>query len=496
MKTYEDLLEQKSEKQKQEFIFSAINEHKATQLYKEALIARDYMRKRNVTIMNFVKWLYKLSGERVKDVWSANYKLRNSFFPIFVNQELQHLLGNGVQFEDDATKEALGGEEFDNKLVKIGRAALWGGVAFGFFNVDKVDVFDVTEFVPLIGEEDGGLHAGIRFWQIDSTKPLRMTLYEEDGFTEYIRRPDEDTEILRPKRMYKLTIAETENEEVGEIIDGENYPTFPIVPLWGNEDHQTELTGLRERIDAYDLIQSGFANDLDEASYIYWTIKNAGGMDDVDLAKFIERMKTVHAAVVDDDGSTAEAHTMDVPYAARQTALEDIRTSLYRDAMALDTDKISAGSITATAIQAAYENLSLKCDGFETCVNDFIKAILRVAGLDDNPVFKRSKICNQMEETQMIAVAAQWLDDETIVKHLPFLSPDEVDDVLQRKTQEEAERYEDKETIDNEEIDENEPVENEETDTSDITEIGDFTNSLFDDLEANINKMLADLLKD
>ena len=60
-----------------------------------------------------------------------------------------------------------------------------------------------------------------------------------------------------------------------EILDGENYPGFPIVPLWANREHQSELTGLREKIDGYDLIQSGLANTIDEASMIYWRVKNA-----------------------------------------------------------------------------------------------------------------------------------------------------------------------------------------------------------------------------
>lgn len=440
MKTYEDLIACKSEKERREFLINAIGEHKTSPLYSEAYDAKQYMRKRNVTIMKFQKMLFKLSGEKVPDIWSANFKFRNSFFPIFVNQEVNHLLGNGVQFDDKETKEKLGGNELDNTLVKLAKAALWGGVSFGFYNVDHIDIFDVLEFVPLIGEEDGAVHAGIRFWQIDETKPLRMTLYEEDGYTEYIKRPDEDIKVLHPKRKYILKIVKRKEEEV--IIEGQNYPTFPIVPLWGNDEHQSELTGLRERIDGYDLIQSGFANDLDDASFIYWTITNTGGMDDVDLAKFVERMKTVKAAIVDEgDGSHAEAHTMDVPYQARQVALADLRDALYRDAMALDTDKITAGQITATAITASYENLTLKCDNFEMCVIDFLKAIFNVAGLDDNPVFKRSKIMNQLEDTQTVLAAAQYLDDETIIKHLPFLSPDEVEDIMRRKVKEEKERY-------------------------------------------------------
>lgn len=440
MKTYEDFLEAVSEEEKQAFILAAINEHKSSNLYKEAVDAYDYFRKRNVTISRYQKLLYTMAGEAVPDNFSANYKFTNAFFPIFVRQENSHLLGNGVTFNDDDTKERLGGDKFDNVLIRAGEYALWGGVSFGFYNLDHVDIFKVTEFVPLIGEEDGALHAGIRFWQIDSAKPLRATLYEEDGYTEYIWIKGQG-QISTPKRSYKQIVGVSEADGT-EILDGENYPGFPIVPLWGNNEHQSELTGLRAKIDGYDLIQSGFANDLDDASQIYWIIQNGGGMDDVDLAKFIERMKTVKAAVVEDGGAQAEAHTMEVPHEARMRALDEIKESLYRDAMAIDVDKISAGNITATQIEASYENLNLKCDAFEFCVAEFIDGLLKLIGIEDQPTFKRSKIINMAEDTQMVLSAAEFLDDETILKHLPFLSPDEIDTILTNLTREEAGRYE------------------------------------------------------
>lgn len=461
MRTYEDLLElpEGNTPEKIDFVLSSIFEYKASNQYTEAVTAYDYFRRRNVTITQYQKLLYTMSGEAVPDNFSANYKFCNAFFKIFVEQENSYLLGNGVTFNDDTTKDKLGGDSFDNKMMELGEYALWGGVAYGFFNMNHLDTFKATEFVPLIGEEDGALHAGIRWWQIDYTKPLRATLYEEDGYTDFIwrindkGRTDENGEILHEKRPYKQIVA-TSPADGEEILDGENYPGFPIVPLWANLTHQNELIGLREKIDGYDLIQSGFANDLDDASMIYWTITNAGGMDDIDLAKFIERMKTVKAAVVDEQGSRAEAHTMDVPYAARQAALQDLRDSLYRDAMALDTDKISAGSITATAINAAYENLDLKCDRFEMCVTDCIKALLALISVDDSPTYHRRKTTNQPEVTQMIMSAASELDRETILKHLPFLNIDEIEDILKRKDEEEADRFAD-ETDEAEEEQEN-----------------------------------------
>lgn len=452
MKTYEDLLEASD---KMAFVREAINAYKTDAMYMDASTGYEYFRRRNVTISQYQKLLYKMSGEAVPDNYSANYKFSNAFFPIFVRQENSYLLGNGVTFNEDSTKEKLGGDEFDGILLRAGEASLWGGVSFGFWNLDHVEVFKATEFAPLFGEEDGGIHAGIRFWQIADNKPLRATLYEEDGYTEYIWKDGEGS-VLKPKQSYKQIVRQSVVDGT-EILNGENYPSFPIVPLWANSMHQTELIGLQSKIDGYDLIQSGLANDLDDASQIYWTLQNAGGMDDIDLAAFLQHMKTVKAAIVDDDGAKAEAHTIDVPYQARQAGLQDLRDSLYRDAMALDTDKITAGSVTATAINAAYDNLNLKCDDFEACVTAFIKEILALIGVDDAPTYKRSKLMNQTEETQVILSAAQFLDDETVLKHLPFISPDEIESILGQREQEEMERFESVKDEDNGEDETEEP---------------------------------------
>ena len=200
--------------------------------------------------------------------------------------------------------------------------------------------------------------------------------------------------------------------------------------------------GKREQIDCYDLIKSGFANDLDDASMIYWTITNAGGMDDIDLAKFLERMKVVKAASVDgDEGVKAEAHTIDVPYQSREAYLSRLEKDLYKDSMALDTEQIAAGQVTATQIEAAYEPLNEKADEFELCIHEFINGILAIAGIEDTATFKRSQIVNRKEETEMLLLASEYLDDETILRKLPFLTEDEIEGILQRKDAEEVNRF-------------------------------------------------------
>lgn len=439
MYTYQDRLAVR-EGEEMEFVHSVIVAHKNTDLYKEAVIAEQYDKHRNVTISEYRKLLYTVTGKAVPDNWSANYKLASKFFNRFVTQENQFLLGNGVTWNNEDTPEKLG-SDFDVRLQELGKMALVGGVSFGFFNMDHLECFPVTEFAPLYDEENGALMAGVRFWQVASDKPLRATFYELDGYTDYIwgKKVWEngawktEDEVVHEKRTYKLILHTTEAEGT-EIYNGENYPGFPIIPLWGNPHKQSELIGLREQIDCYDLIKSGYANNVDEGSLIYWTINNAGGMDDVDLAKFVERLKTIKAVTLD-SGQSAEPHTVDTPYQSREALLSTLRADLYEDAMALDTKNIANGAITATQIKAAYEPLNSKVDQYEYCVIDFVKGLLKIAEIDDDPTFTRSMLINNSEELSMLIQAAQFLDSDYVVeKALNILGDgDRVEEMLQKK---------------------------------------------------------------
>lgn len=438
--TYQDLVNVGDDLGKRmDFIQTLISAHKNSEQYKEAITAQEYKKRRNVTIIEYQKLLYTISGQAVPDNYSANFKIRSNFFHRFVTQQNQFLLGNGISLSDDNEKEKLG-EDFDMRMQVLGESALVDGVSFGFWNYDHLEVFRFTEFVPLWDEETGALSAGIRFWQIDKMKPLRATLYELDGYTEYIWRNGKG-EIYKPKRQYVLNVR-TSAADGSEILDGENYPSFPIIPLWGSTARQSELVGIREQIDAYDLIKSGFANDLDDASQIYWTIQNAGGMDDVDLVKFVERMKTVKAAVMDEDGARAEAHTMDVPYASREALLERLRNDLYEDYMALDTKNIAGGAATATQIKAAYEPINSKADMYEYCVLDFLNNLFAIVDIKSNPSFTRSIMINVSETIQVLLQTAQILPQDYITKKVleTLGDGDKADEIIEQMKADEFRR--------------------------------------------------------
>ena len=471
--TYQDLkaIPEGDESQRMDFVRNVINQHKSSKLYAMAVMGCEYNAKRNTSIINYHKTLRKVDGTEVIDRWSPNHKTTRNFFAYFTTQQNQYLLGNGVTWNEDSTGEKLG-DDFDTQLQRAGKMALIQGESFGFFNLDHIDVFGLIEFAPLYDEENGALRAGVRFWQVDPQKPLRATFYEEDGLTDYIwnERPEESKDeatgrVLKEKRPYKLKTRTTEADGT-EIYDGENYPAFPIVPLWANEEKQSELVGIQEQIDAYDLIKNGFLNDLDTAQ-IYWLLKGAGGMDDTDLVKFLDRIHTTKMASLDDDQS-AEAVTVQIPYDAREKLLDRLERDLYKDYMALNVDEIKGGAVTATQIEAAYEPLNSKADMYEYQVIKFIHGILEVAGIDDEPTFTRSKLVNVNESIGAVLQGAEYLtEDYTTEKILNLLGDgDRAEEIIESMEADELEMGDNLEEED-ELLGEEEDIAMEETDDTD-----------------------------
>ena len=440
MRTYQDLSTiRESEGKLKKFVFEVIDDHKGSAAYKTATIAEKYYAKKNVTIMAFQKMLYNMHGQQVPDMWSANYKLRTHFFRRFITQLVQYVLSNGVTFQNKDTKDKLG-KNFDTQIQRAAKKAFVDHVSFLFWNLDHVEVFCFADtptdpgFVPLYDADTGALRAGVRYWH-PNEKTTRATLYEEDGYTEYKEEEVQGKEqitIVAEKRSYKKTTISSKADGVsGER--NENYSAFPIVPLYANDLHESELEGHRESIDCYDYIKSGMANDIDDTSGFYWVLKNSGGMDDVDLAKFRERMHTVKVATMDDDNASAEAHTLEVPVEAREKMLELLKADLYSDFQIVNVEALSASAKTATEIRAAYQPMDDKCGDFEYFLIDAIQNILTLAGIDDEPSFKWNRIANQTEETNMIMTASTVLGEEWTLKKLPFLTPEEVEEIMNDK---------------------------------------------------------------
>lgn len=417
--TYQDF---ERSRDKGAFALAAINAHLGTRLVETAKRADRYDRQLNDGIMQAVQLV---NGSLAQ----GGQRIASNFFHRLNTQRCMYSLGNGIEWVGE---DVDFGRHFDYDVQGIAYKALIHGVCFGFWNVDRLHMLPVTEFVPLWDERDGSLRAGIRFWRIASSRPLQAVLYEEDGYTRLVQGEGR-MKAVEEKRAYIEHVIATEAHPDESVIAGENYGTLPIVPCWGSKLHQSTLLGMEKAIDAYDLIRSGFADDLKECAQIYWLVENRGGMDDQDLREFLERLRKSHIANADtSQGGKVTPYTQDVPYQARESFLSLIRQGIYEDFGALDVHMVEAGA-TNDHIQAAYQPLDEEADDFEYQVSEFLEHIARLAGVEAEPVFKRNRVSNQLETVQMVTAEAQWLDDETVLRKLPNVTPEEIDGIMERK---------------------------------------------------------------
>lgn len=426
-------------------ISQIISEHKGSDLCKTAVTADEYDHQKNTTIYNYARTLFSLTGAALVDYTATNSRIASNFFRRLNTQRCMYSLGNGVSFKGDENEriKARLGSDFDTALSECAYKALIHGVSFGYWDVNKLHCFPVTEFAPLWDENTGALRAGLRYWRIDDKKPVTVELYEEDGCTVFRGKDFSNLEIVQPKRGYKQLVRTTRAD--GDMIAGyENYGSLPIVPFWGSDLKQSTLVGMQQAIDSFDLIRSGFANDLSDCTQVYWLLENYNGMSDDDVKRLRDRLRFTHIAAIDTmQGGSIRPYTVEIPFEARKAYLDHIRNGIYEDFGALDVHTISAAS-TNDHIDAAYQPMDEEADKFEYQCIRFIQQICRLCGFNDTvPLFKRNRISNQQEQTEMVLSAAEYLDRETILKKLPFVTVDEVTGIMQNLDREEGHRLED-----------------------------------------------------
>lgn len=456
MVTYNDLLLCTTEQERIDFINNAIVDHEASQMFKTGKIAGEYYRNKDMELENQKNYVYDSDGNAIEDTVSPNHKLTANFFYLFTTQLVAYLLGNGVSFDKPKIKDKLGGSQFDYKLQRLLAYAACDGESYGYIDPDG----NVTQMcfacrlegkepycIPLYDEDNGELKAAIRYWRLTPESPLRVTLYEADGVTEYKEQTDDENNpsgilyVMEEKRAYKG--EQIENKIEGEYrSEGKNPGKLPVVPM-GFICGQSSIEGNIALLHAYNVVLSDMANGVD-MNTTYWKVKNADGMDkrdDNNLLYDIFKSHVLHLP----EGVEADRDEVSMRTAEYQAVLAMLEAVLYDKFQAVRTQNISASSKTTVEIKAAYENLNMRCDEVEKYVSDFIRGCLEVIGEDPNEPFhfKRPNNINQSEFVNLILAALPVIGDDVALKQIleSLGMIDEYETIKQQKETAEMDRF-------------------------------------------------------
>lgn len=438
---------------KLKWLRSAIISYRNSKEYKAAQTEEAYMAGQNTQIMTMTKVIYNMAGFPETDFTASNIKIRNRLIHRLVTDRCSYSLGNGISFTNKEQKQENGrivtvdktknvvGPDFDQYIFQAGYWALSNGASFLYVYRGENDswhytLFRKTEFLPLYDEQTGALRGGVRFWSLDwGKRPVTAVLYLEKGFIRY----ETPAKKYSVSALEKVTDLQPYVETVAistafgeEVIANEGYNTLPIFPLYSGEGRESALDNLKPLIDAYDMVLSGFANDIQDCAQIYWLISGGFGMKEEDKRKLLDRLILQHMAVVDGENSKIEPYTQEIPYQARNECMKQLRNQMYENYGGFDVHTIEAGA-TNDHIEAAYWPMDEEADAFEYQLITFIKKILAMMEIDDTPLFVRNRVSNQKEQTEMIMMTANVLDEQTILEKLPWITVDEISGIMQRK---------------------------------------------------------------
>ena len=425
MLTYNDLERCTTEEERISFIQRAINEHQASPMFHMGEDAGLFYRGIDRELEQIRKVVYDREGKAYSsDV--SNHKINSNLFFLFCTQLVAYQLGNGISFDNPKVKEQLGGAKFDYEVQKALAYAYCDGESYAYVTDDDVTPLcyackiegNEPLLVPLKDENDGLIKAAIRYWRLAPDKPLMVRLFELDGTTVYkeVRDANGDKSTLQlyeEKKPYKKREVSTEAEGITQL---DVIPaSFPIVPL-RYINGQSELAGKKSTLFAYDVVYSGLVNGVD-MNKVYWIIKNADGMDRRDDLNFVADIihnQTIH----EPEGVEVRKEEIHSDYQAFESVIATLRDKLFTDFMAVDVERKLAGNVTTVEIKAAYQNLNLKCDMIEKYLDEFIRGILRVKGIDENEPFhyKRPNDINTSEFITTILQVSPLLGEETSLK--------------------------------------------------------------------------------
>ena len=459
-----------------EVINSYISDFEASETREKMRKGVDYYRSENTAIMQRQHYVYAEDDEgnpvKMIDPYRANNKLASGYFKLLVDQKINYLLGNEVTLETDDRQELeeLIDDDFQQTLKQVGKAASKKAIGWvqvyiddeGKFGYKKIPAEQVIPVYSVHNSEE--LELVIRYYDVramnedgEVVRVTRVEVWDDEQVTYYQENTEDGLyHLLDEEQMSNIFGEPYSNPKyhfqkdlvIGDRVterEGLAWGQVPFIPMHNNDEGDYDLQPVKRFIDAYDLVNSDFVNNLEDFQDVYWILKGYGGQN---LKDFLNQVKKFKALKVAEDGD-ARAETIDIPTEARKEAKEGLERDIFTFGQGVNPNELEGGNITNVVIKSRFANLDLKCDQFEDEVKAFINRKLyfinRYREINnqepielDKIVFNRSMIMNEVELLDANAKQRGHISEDTRLSNHPWISDAEKE---QEKMEQEIEDY-------------------------------------------------------
>lgn len=368
---------------------------------------------------------------------NADNRIPHNFFSILVDQKSAYTFTEPPRFDVDHEEvnhkiNVLLGDQFAKISKELCTQASLNGIAWLHVwkdernNFFKYATVPAEQIIPIYsGKLDNELEAVIRVYT--DTDDRIIEYWTSESCTTFRQR--KDSEQVETFAMFTLV----------DIATGMTTPTneyrhewgeIPFIPFRNNSYEVSDLDSVKDLIDVYDKVFSGFVNDADDIQEIIFVLTNYGGED---RKMFLDDLKQSKIIKIDDDGTGAsggvDTITLDIPTEARRTLLEMTREAIFTHGQGVDPQRNIGQNHSGAALRYMYSLLDLKASRLETEFRvgfaKLIRFILTYYNLDPDVLVKqtwtRSFVNNTLEQAQVLSITAPYTSTETIAKNNPLV---------------------------------------------------------------------------
>lgn len=357
-------------------------------------------------ILNYRMFYYNSDGELVEDTTRSNIKISHPFFTELVDQQVQYMLSGDDSFvrsDVEGLQSKLDeyfDEDFKSELTDLLTGTITKGFDYLFAYQNEHDrlAFQYADSLGVIEvrakDTDDNCNYVI-YWYIDriakNNKVIkRIQVWDDEKTTYYVQNDeggidlDESVDINpRPHVIY-------------ERDNSLYYKPFGFIPFFRLDNNKKQISNLKAIkgiIDDYDIMSCGLSNNLADFDHPLHVVR---GFEGDNLDELSQNLKTKKTIGVDSEGGV-EVHTVDIPYQARLTKMEQDEKNIYRFGMGFNSAQIGDGNITNIVIKSRYALLDLKCNKLEIKLKQFLKKIVKVVideiNKKNNSAYKVEDVC-------------------------------------------------------------------------------------------------------
>lgn len=440
----------------------------------DAKEAERYYKGENDIKHKIKKQYTKDSNDRPKHnpLRKADNRIANNYYNFLVDQKIDYLLGNPIVFDlgSERSNKALNnilGNNFMKQLqhvginasnCKVGWLHLWKQVTNRDFDATGDPVtetelkFGVIDSKQIKAEWGGPFNHDLlavrRTYEMtdEEGKTWEITEYwDKEKCYSYKKESEAANASLIENDCYLDYNLETgEMEPTNEYVHG--FDEVPFIAFFNNQFHLNDLKAIKGYIDSYDLIYSGYVDDLEDVAEIVFVLENLG---DTPLDDFMRNLKDKAAVKVinnEDTKTDIRTLTIDIPVDARNALLNTARKNIFEQGRGVDPMPESYGNTSGEALKYMYANLALKAKAtqieFEVSIDRFIKLICRDRGIPFIEPIKQTwtpnRINNDTEVINNIKNSYGIISLKTLLENHPFVNT--VEEELKRLEEEQQEK--------------------------------------------------------